>query len=308
MRTAALLHRIILVAAAVLMALLTGCRKELCYDHDEHGLNVRTWIRPEWERVWMRPYDGTGIFYRRHISPEGGLLHLPEGHQDLLFYNDDTEYIVITGTDSYADARATTRTRTRASYAELHPDEETVNSPDMLYSAWFWDYEGIESPETDTLDILLRPLVYNYVLIFEIEAGIELVHRACGTLAGMAGTVYLQDVRTGDGKVSVLFDDALVDTRNSTVIAAVHTFGVPGYDYGSRPASSTEEGTFAASIELTLSTGTYIFEADISAQMAGLPRGGVITVQVPEITPEGGDGMFEVSVGDWNHEEVPLPL
>lgn len=159
-----------------------------------------------------------------------------------------------------------------------------------------------------SLDIQLRPLVYTYVLIFKIEAGIELVHRACGTLAGMAGTVYLQDGRTGDGKVSVLFDNALVDTRSSTVIAAVHSFGVPGYDYGSRPASSAEEGTFAASIELTLSTGTYIFEADISEQMAGLPRGGVITVQVPEITSEGGDGMFEVSVGDWNHEEVPLSL
>ena len=29
--------------------LLCGCRKELCYDHDMHGLNVRVVVQPEWE-------------------------------------------------------------------------------------------------------------------------------------------------------------------------------------------------------------------------------------------------------------------
>ena len=32
--------------------LLCGCRKELCYDHDMHGLNVRVVVQPEWECVW----------------------------------------------------------------------------------------------------------------------------------------------------------------------------------------------------------------------------------------------------------------
>ena len=34
--------------------LLCGCRKELCYDHDMHGLNVRVVVQPEWECVWER--------------------------------------------------------------------------------------------------------------------------------------------------------------------------------------------------------------------------------------------------------------
>ena len=36
--------------------LLCGCRKELCYDHDMHGLNVRVVVQPEWECVWERDH------------------------------------------------------------------------------------------------------------------------------------------------------------------------------------------------------------------------------------------------------------
>ena len=37
-------------------ALLCGCRKDLCYDHELHGLNVRVEVRPDWECVWERDY------------------------------------------------------------------------------------------------------------------------------------------------------------------------------------------------------------------------------------------------------------
>ena len=43
---------LLLTAAAVL--LLAGCRKELCYNHWEHGYNVRAQVIPEWELEWRR--------------------------------------------------------------------------------------------------------------------------------------------------------------------------------------------------------------------------------------------------------------
>lgn len=33
-----------------------GCRKDLCYDHDRHGLTTRALILPEWEQEWERDY------------------------------------------------------------------------------------------------------------------------------------------------------------------------------------------------------------------------------------------------------------
>ena len=32
--------------------ILAGCRKDLCYDHDIHGLKVRTVLYPQWELEW----------------------------------------------------------------------------------------------------------------------------------------------------------------------------------------------------------------------------------------------------------------
>ena len=29
-----------------------GCRKDLCYDHDRHGLTAHALIQPEWEQEW----------------------------------------------------------------------------------------------------------------------------------------------------------------------------------------------------------------------------------------------------------------
>ena len=58
---------------------------------------------------------------------------MPEGTHELLFYNNDTEYIVFDGVAASESATATTRGVTRSSFHELHAGERTVNQPDMLY-------------------------------------------------------------------------------------------------------------------------------------------------------------------------------
>ena len=185
------------MSAAVLLLSLSGCRKELCYDHSHWKVNVI----PEWELVWerdygrawetswnspggivydsLRPVPGTGIaavvykedstYTERHLPGEGGELPLGEGRQSILFYNDNTEYIVFSSMSSYAEATATTRTRTRSTYSEAHGDESTVNSPDMLYGAWVEDFLVDFSPSAEPMDmpVTLKPLVYKYVIVYE---------------------------------------------------------------------------------------------------------------------------------------------
>ena len=41
---------------AGLTFLSTSCRKDLCYDHDEHGLSVKVNLSSDWEQEWERTY------------------------------------------------------------------------------------------------------------------------------------------------------------------------------------------------------------------------------------------------------------
>ena len=147
----------------MLLFLLAGCRKDLCYNHDEHSLSVKVDAKVTWEQEWERAYDHQWtdewdeawtwsyddlrpdvadgvrvVIYadegeslgETNLSQAGGrILSLPEGTHDLLLYNNDTEYIVFNNTTMAASALATTRTLTRGSFAALHKDERTVNQP-----------------------------------------------------------------------------------------------------------------------------------------------------------------------------------
>ena len=255
-------------------------------------------------------------YTERHLPGEGGELPLGEGRQSILFYNDNTEYIVFSSMSSYAEATATTRTRTRSTYSEAHGDESTVNSPDMLYGAWVEDFLVDFSPSAEPMDmpVTLKPLVYKYVIVYEFTAGIEYVKLARGALAGMAQSVYLQDGRTGSEKATVLFDETTVDKERGVITAAVSTFGVPDFPDIYYPTKDPEvTGVFGLNLELMLPNGGLKdFEFDISDQMTDQPRGGVIrvsgiVVDESDFPTEGGG--FDVDVDGWGeYEDIELPL
>ena len=105
------------------LVLSSSCRKDLCYDHDRHGLTTHVILQTEWEQEWERPYDHNWkqewksewkgsydelrpevaggvrlVTYQEaarsgegNIPATGGRLPLPEGMASLLFYNNDTE-------------------------------------------------------------------------------------------------------------------------------------------------------------------------------------------------------------------------
>ena len=86
-------------------------------------------------RVQVYNTDGTNNVV--NIAAEGDIVQMRPGEHSLLFYNNDTEYIVFDDMQYYSKARATTRTRSRSSYignSYMEDSEEnTVNAPDMLY-------------------------------------------------------------------------------------------------------------------------------------------------------------------------------
>ena len=329
-------NSLLILCAALVLA---GCRKDLCYDHDIHGLKVRTVLYPQWEREWeyehgidwdaqwdskqflheyeeFTPEKATGIAAfvyhedgtntENHLPAEGGELPMSEGLKSLLFYNDDTRYIIFSDLSSSATATATTRTRTRSTFSELHAGERTVNAPDILFGEWIEEHHAELTAEPVPLNITMQPLVYTYLVRYEFESGLEHVAMARGAIAGMAESVYLRGGITSSQSATILFDCSLTDFGAE---AEVTSFGVPDFN---PETDSRAEGKFGLNLEVRMKNGQFkTFEFDITEQVAGQPRGGVITVSGLEISDsEAGTGSgFDVTVEGWGEfQDIVLPL
>ncbi len=332
-----------------LLFLLSGCRKDLCYDHDMHSISYQTNINATWEQVWERPYGchwqeewnaetyGTtydalrpdaakgiaAIVYETtetkteggiefHLPANGGLLHTTVNTHSLLFYNDDTERIVFNNIGSSATASATTRTRTRAGsiFSGPYTEERTVSTPDMLYGAFAADFEPIAVKGGQQFPITMRPLVYTYLIRYEIEQGAQHIALARGAMAGMAESVYLKEGKTSEESATLLFDCNLTDYGAE---ARVMSFGVPGFPDSYYNWASKDVKPHALNLELMLKNGKKLnFEFDITEQMKNQPLGGIITVSGIQISDEdgmeGGSG-FNPDVIDWGeYKDVEIKL
>ena len=344
------MNRIGIIGSLLLMMLLAvSCNhKELCYDHDPHSERVEYKLEldfdceweyniesnVDWSQVWKPEY---GISYDdiRPKEPEGVRVHIfneddrtetvrnltkqnatirfnQEGHYDMLFYNNDTEYIVFEGLESFNTASATTRGITRSTYRgnslmTRATKEVTVNPPDMLFGAYMNDIYVTKSTQADTMKVTLKPLVFTYLIRYEIAKGAELVSLARGALAGMAKGVNLGNGRTSVEDATVMFDCDKLGEFGAQ--ALVKSFGIPDYP---NPNYSRGPRQYCLNLEVRLTNGkTQQFEFDITEQMEKQPHGGVIVVSGIEIdsnTASGGGG-FNVDVDGWGDAvDVPLPI
>ena len=298
-------------AGAFMLVFLASCaHKELCFDRPT---GPEVCIVADYEREWQYTYTGGpdwahypgwrqdfGISYDSmlpgiptglrvqvynsdgsnnilNIAPEGETVQMFPGEHAILFYNNDTQSIVFDDMQSYASARATTRTRTRSSYGG-NPymegyDENTVGAPDMLYG--------------------------NYIESYTVEQGDE---------PGMASAVWLNSGRTSDEAATILYDCTVEDFGMQ---AFVRSFGIPGFP--NEHYTTKSPNSYSLNLEVRLKNGIIkSFDFDVTDQVAAQPQGGVIIVDGIEISDEegesGGSG-FDVDVDDWGeYEDIELPL
>lgn len=328
----------------LLMLVLASCNhQELCYDHPPHAnryhINVIADYRLDWEEsygdwdwknAWPEhylPYDGfrplkptglrvvnTGVDGKNDIHnlpAEGGIITLYDGANDLLFYNNDTEYILFSRQDNGATTRATTRSRTRSTYfgsKYANEGEETVNAPDMLYGNYIEDYIPEKLVKPADVEVTLHPLVFTYKIRYEFESGLEYVSLVRGALSGMARSVLMNSGYTSQESATILYDCEKTDFGARAI---VRSFGVPDFPndhYGTRATNK-----HALNLEVMLRNGNMLsFDFDITEQMKSQPHGGVIVVKGIVIKEEdgmAGTGGFDVDVKDWGeYEDIEIPL
>lgn len=333
----------ILLLSLVLVA--TSCEhKELCLYHHDHAhkyyINVLPEYRFEWEEnhggtnwseEWpagwcsydsLRPTKPAGLRVVNYveglgsdlhnISADGGVVTLYAGENDILIYNNDTEYIIFTRHEDGRDAttRATTRTRTRASYTGnryANPGEETVAPPDMLYANYRKAYVPEKVLKPVDYNATLHPLVYTYKIRYEFAEGLKYVALARGALSGMARSVTMNTGETSQEAATIFYDCEIVDYG---VRSFVTSFGIPGFPNKNYTRAVNRH---ALNLEVLMRNGkTITFEYDVTDQVKAQPHGGVITVKDIVIKPEDGNagsGAFDVEVGDWGeYEDIVLPM
>lgn len=285
------------------------------YWNDDFGIpydSIRSG-HPEGVRIHIYDAEDRSEIVR-NIGKEGATVHFTnEGYYSVLMHNNDTVYIVYEGMHSFASAYVTTRHVSRASYlgnpytgGEGVGDEETVNPPDMLFGAYLDSVYVRKSTKTDMLSVTLHPLVFTYLVRYEIEEGAEYVALARGALAGMAKGVNLGNGHITPQQATVLYDATVTDFGAQ---ALVKSFGVPDYP---NPNYSRNPGRYGLNLEVRLQDGSVQqFNFDVTDQVEKQPHGEVVVVRGIKITPPvgGGGGGFNVGVTDWGDIiDIPLPL
>lgn len=270
--------------------------------------------KPEGLRVVVYNSDSTRSTL--NLAPEGGLAQMRPGQHSLLLYNNDTEYILFNNLRSFASAKATTRTRSRASYLDSREpgtNEHTVTQPDMLYGNYVERFTATRNNATP-LTITMHPLVFTYLVRYEFSHGIEYVALARGALAGMAEGVMLGTGHTSKETATVLFDATV---HNFGVQATVRSFGTPDRSnptYTTNGLASKATQRYGLNLEVRLKNGKIkSFDFDVTDQVASQPKGGVIIVKGLEITHEEGKSTggsaFNVKVVNWgDYQDIDLPL
>lgn len=330
-----------LLILAIVVALSSCTHKELCEDHREHAhryhINIIADYRYDWEECcggtdweyrWpdnympydeLRPGKPSGlrvVTYNEkddhnihNIKPDGGVISLYEGMNDLLFYNNDTEYIIFSRNG--ATTRATTRTRTRSTYRGntfANEGESTVAPPDMLYANYIEDYFAEKVLEPTDVEVTLQPLVFTYKVRYEFAEGLKYVSMSDGALSGMAKSVDMNTGETSAEAATVLYDCEITDYG---IRALVNSFGAPAFPHPNYPTRTDNKHALNLYVKLRNGKDTTM-EWDVTDQVKAQPHGGVIVVKdivIPEAQGMSGSGGFDVDVDDWGeYEDVPLPL
>lgn len=338
------MKRYLSIAVLMLMVAITSCEhKDLCEHHRDHAhryhVNIIANYRYDWEEnfdgidweeEWpdhylpyddLRPghpsglrvvnYNEDGDYNIHNIKPEGGVVMLYEGVNDMLFYNNDTEYIVFSRSGDGITTRATTRTRTRATYIGneyANEGEATVAPPDMLYANYYEDYVAEKVVDPVDVEVTLHPLVFTYKIRYEFTSGLKYVSTVRGALSGMAREVLLNTGETTEEPATILYDCEVTDYGARAI---VNSFGLPAFPHPNYPTRT--ENRNALNLEVVLRNGKMqVFNFDVTDQLKSQPHGGVIVVsgiEIDENTATDGSGAFDVEVDDWgDYEDVPLPL
>ena len=337
--------RLTYITAALVLTTLTGCRKDLCYNHYRE-VTVTTDYEQEWERnngfdvrsAWdddvlghayedFTPAPGqlvacliynkdTGTSTITYLTEQTEHITMPAGNNSLMFFNNENDVMEFYNLDDRTTAMCVTVQRSRATYSPESDEEVTVAEPEMMYGCYLSDVDTVGIHEKRDLQAHMTPLVYTYVINVRFDHGLEYVSLARGAVSGMARGVFLRDGGTTAETATILFDECIITNRG--LVTKLYAYGPPNYldsDFNgpapSRSLYNSSTGNQRLNIEVMLSNGTIKeFYFDISDQIALQPTGGLITVSGARVEDDeavAGDGSgWDPTLDNWTTVDETL--
>lgn len=323
-----------------LSVLLSSCEhKDLCYHHP-HTKTLRVefdWrdapdANPEGMCVFFYPLDGEDAPQRRFdfAGKTGGGIEIQVGRYRVLCYNNDTESVLLRGTDAFDTHEGYTREGSifesiygsGANYApkaKEAEDERVVISPDMIWGCAALDVEISETgvsylcfPESEREDWSGKPAVsteqvitlYPHELVctytYEVRnvKNLKYATQMCGSLSGMAPSLLFGDESLGTECVTIPFES--VSDGVSTITGGFYTFG------------HHEENTAPHKLLLYVwfvDGSKYYYTFDVTDQIHSAPDKRHVHIIIDGLDfpqPIGNGSGFQPSVDDWQPVEEDI--
>ncbi len=332
------------------VTILAGCERKDLYLAQRGTLNIDVSVyniqldllwgvewKTEWQYLWdeslygpigysepsgvranvysVNKESGRTRYTTRNFGSEGGRVSLATRQTyDMVFYNNDTEYILFSTNEANEYYFATTRSNARAAYTRAYAH---YNQPDQLFGTFMSDLYVTEDPDAYELhydtngmpyyvfDVKASLNPYTFIYLCQVimvnnddDAGKRITGCQGVSFNGLAGGVDLfTRITDSTNLVSITQEETLpiqpdrrltlpdgTETVGDILAARLLTWGMPGIDPLKNLPTRTEvslENPVHAGIGLTLRNGTvYTIERDITEQIKKRPAGGVITIVV----------------------------
>ena len=296
---------------------LSSCQhKELCLPSSP---TARVQVVFDWSTASGGPAEGmTAFFFPEQGgeplrydfgNPEGGTVNIPWGYYRVIYLNNDTETLLLRGTESYDTFEVYTRTTsvgetmsTRTEPLGANPENApVVMAPEQL---WGGSRKGVYFVASEAASYTLTLPVYSKTSVYSIEVkGVEnlkYVSSVGASFSGLSGSLFPGDDRPSSGRSVVPFP-ADSDGK-STITGSTLVFGLSGSADTSR----------VLTLYLILADGSkYYYRFDVSEQVNNAPDKRHIRIVLeglPLPKPIVNGGGFHPSVDKWDTEEVNLSV
>lgn len=336
------------IVILLFMTMLAGCQRKDLYLAQRGTLNIDVSVydiqldllwgvdwKTEWQYLWDESLYGaigytepSGVranvytidddhtrtkYTTRNFGTKGGRVNLATKlTYDMMFHNNDTEYILF-DTDDATYYHATTRSSTKASYTRAY---ENYNQPDQLFGVFLQDLYVSDDPdlyeaevdEDGTLiylyDVKANLVPYTFIYLCQVilvnnndDVGQRITGCEGITMNGLAGSVDLFNrITDSTNLISVTQDDIKpMQTDRELILpdgtqvegdifaARIMTWGLPGIDplaqSKTRQATASAVDSNYVGVGFKLRNGAILpMQFNITEQIKQRPSGGVITL------------------------------
>lgn len=304
-----------LVAAAI-AGLLASC------EHKELGMpaaeGAQVQVRFDWSMVpdagaagmslWLFPEDGGKPIPYDFDNPLGGTVTVPWGRYRALYANNDTETILMRGTEEYGTFELYTRPGTLLEPLHLpgtlpgaNPGNEPVAlAPEAVWGGSLADISLQPGADTYTLTLPVRPETCTYSFELRDIKNLEYASAVSAAFSGVAGSLSLGDEKPSDVRSMVPFP-AVSDGKGS-VAGKTRVFG----------ASTGADTSRGLTLIFVLADGSRRhYRFDVSTRVNNAPDRRNVHILLEGLAlpkPIVNGGGFHPEVDEWETKEEELRM